>query len=1061
MKVLVAIPHYYRFEGGPPDSPGMSQDRAARVHCLGMCISGLHRLFGGTQTKASVTQPEHRAANQAVRAEVHVIVATCQNRHVLGDLSAIRTAFEHHETRSAPLELGLECHALLRDRLGAYDYYCYMEDDLVLHDPWFFIKLRYFAQQAGNDALLQPNRFEFSRGSEPVKMYIDGELPIGLTARFQDTRRLPEVVLPIMGAMVAFQRTLNPHSGCFFLNSVQMDHWVRQPCFLDRDAGFIGPLQSAATLGVMRTFRIYKPAVEYASFLEIQRWGDGCIRRLAQRHAHAQREGQHDGTLRGLAARLQKLGQGEEAVRLYEQALAERPSAELRAEFRRLTVLTRHWEGRSATAPEDRLLFDGTHYYCYDLEGNRTSRYQKDAQGNRFDLTSYDWDDRNRLVAVRPWDASGRCTEKVENASEPCGPRAEGDSGAAGGEEDRPYDGRNLFCEPNSEGTVGKVAFVSPHCVIDFTNGAATATLDGLALLAQSGFECQAFCGTRFDAWEELLVEESLARLGLRYEVRNSRIGAHRGRLIFTRHGKVAVTLFNMASTRGACSSDEETAALLAACDSFLVKNRPDVVWTYGGDPVSCAVQQLVKGLHIPILIALHNFRYGDLEPFRMVDRVIVPTQFAQRHYREKLGLTCDLLPLVVDPERVSVERCPRPNPLPEGEGNFVTFVNPEPRKGIHVFARIAEVLSQRRADIPMLMVEGAVKASFLPELGIDLSGAKNLRIMPNTPDARQFLAATKILLMPSLMENAALVAMEAMLNGIPVLASNRGGLPETIGDAGFLFDIPAKYTPETREVPTAEEVEPWVETIIRLWDDAAEYERWSQAARNRSQRWHPDHVGPIYREFFSSITHQPGPPPTMGTWCPPQWVTGQASPAVMSDSTVVVANRDQMIMKFPRDAVVAEIGVDQGVFSRSILRTNPRRLHLIDPWEKQTGDFANDPMNDGDFEQKYKTVRETLGRLPNVEIIRDYSLKAVERFADGYFDWIYLDADHSYRAVRSDLEAWIRKIRPGGIFAGHDYCTRHWIQVKAALDDFLCTIGRRLDFLTSDDVFLSWGFIV
>ena len=36
------------------------------------------------------------------------------------------------------------------------------------------------------------------------------------------------------------------------------------------------------------------------------------------------------------------------------------------------------------------------------------------------------------------------------------------------------------------------------------------------------------------------------------------------------------------------------------------------------------------------------------------------------------------------------------------------TFVNPEPRKGIHVFARIAEVFSQRRPDIPLLIVEGA-----------------------------------------------------------------------------------------------------------------------------------------------------------------------------------------------------------------------------------------------------------------------------------------------------------------------------------------------------------------
>ena len=184
-------------------------------------------------------------------------------------------------------------------------------------------------------------------------------------------------------------------------------------------------------------------------------------------------------------------------------------------------------------------------------------------------------------------------------------------------------------------------------------------------------------------------------------------------------------------------------------------------------------------------------------------------------------------------PEGEGTIRGPHRNPLLEREGSsYVTFVNPEPRKGIHVFARIAELLSQRRPDIPLLLVEGAGKAGFLPKLGIDLSGVKNLRIMPNSPDAWGFLGVTKMLLMPSLMENAGLVAMEAMLNGIPVLASNRGGLPETIGDAGFLLDIPAKYTPETRAMPGAEEVEPWAETIIRLWDDPTEYERCSRAAR-------------------------------------------------------------------------------------------------------------------------------------------------------------------------------------------------------------------------------------
>jgi glycosyltransferase involved in cell wall biosynthesis len=201
----------------------------------------------------------------------------------------------------------------------------------------------------------------------------------------------------------------------------------------------------------------------------------------------------------------------------------------------------------------------------------------------------------------------------------------------------------------------------------------------------------------------------------------------------------------------------------------------------------------------------------------------------------------------------------------------YVTFVDPTPRNGVLVFARIADTLSRRRPDIPLLLVENTVRASDLAKLGIDLSVIKNLKLAPNSSASLHFLAATKILLMPSLAENAGLLAAEAMTDGIPVLASNRGALPEIIGgprpgplpegEGGFLFDIPARCTPESCELPTADEVQPWVETIIHLWDDATEYDRWSRAARERSQQWHPERLAPIYREFFASITHQPGPP--------------------------------------------------------------------------------------------------------------------------------------------------------------------------------------------------------
>jgi hypothetical protein len=74
-----------------------------------------------------------------------------------------------------------------------------------------------------------------------------------------------------------------------------------------------------------------------------------------------------------------------------------------------------------------------------------------------------------------------------------------------------------------------KIAFVSPHCLVDFTNGAATATRDGLELLAGQGFQCMAFCGTRLDEAGEGLIQEQLFKRKIDYEVKKVRIPAASG----------------------------------------------------------------------------------------------------------------------------------------------------------------------------------------------------------------------------------------------------------------------------------------------------------------------------------------------------------------------------------------------------------------------------------------------------------------------------------------------------------------------------------------------------
>jgi glycosyltransferase involved in cell wall biosynthesis len=95
------------------------------------------------------------------------------------------------------------------------------------------------------------------------------------------------------------------------------------------------------------------------------------------------------------------------------------------------------------------------------------------------------------------------------------------------------------------------------------------------------------------------------------------------------------------------------------------------------------------------------------------------------------------------------------------------------------------------------------------------------------------------------------------MISGIPVVASDRGALPETLGDGGIALPLPEWLMPTTKLLPTAEEVEPWVEVIVRLWDDPAWYQEQSTRAKNEAERWHPDRLRPLYAEFFDDVCGQ------------------------------------------------------------------------------------------------------------------------------------------------------------------------------------------------------------
>lgn len=169
---------------------------------------------------------------------------------------------------------------------------------------------------------------------------------------------------------------------------------------------------------------------------------------------------------------------------------------------------------------------------------------------------------------------------------------------------------------------------------------------------------------------------------------------------------------------------------------------------------------------------------------------------------------------------------------------------------------------------------------------------------------------------------------------------------------------------------------------------------------------------------------------------------------------------RRLVLRAFGRGGIGAEIGVFRGDFSAEILRVaRPRELHLIDPWRNVadpdlTGAWYS-TGSDHDMDEVFATVQARFQREVaegTVALHRHTSSEALACFDDGSLDFVYIDGDHRYRAVREDLERAFQKLKPGGILAGDDYSLGGWWEdgVVRAVHEVLGHYAQdlRIDFI-------------
>jgi glycosyltransferase involved in cell wall biosynthesis len=144
-----------------------------------------------------------------------------------------------------------------------------------------------------------------------------------------------------------------------------------------------------------------------------------------------------------------------------------------------------------------------------------------------------------------------------------------------------------------------------------------------------------------------------------------------------------------------------------------------------------------------------------------------------------------------------------------EFQGDSITLVNANQNKGVHVFLELARRMPERKF-LGVLPYYGELQVPAAPS---------NVRWVPFDPDIRNVLRQTRILLVPSYYESFARIAVEAMINGIPVLYSKPNpnsiypggsteGMESWIGDAAISCE---------REIP-----DDWIRAIRSLDDTDA-----------------------------------------------------------------------------------------------------------------------------------------------------------------------------------------------------------------------------------------------
>lgn len=128
-----------------------------------------------------------------------------------------------------------------------------------------------------------------------------------------------------------------------------------------------------------------------------------------------------------------------------------------------------------------------------------------------------------------------------------------------------------------------------------------------------------------------------------------------------------------------------------------------------------------------------------------------------------------------------------------------------------------------------------------------------------------------------------------------------------------------------------------------------------------------------------------------------------------------------------------------------------------VDPWEDGGPDLRDTPYFKSLQKPVYETFLENIKPVAGrVKPLRMTSVEGAAQFLDGSIDFLMLDGDHNYPAVRDDIDAWLPKMRPGSLMAGDD---ARWPGVARAIEERFAGQYRVVDLKKHDNYKLSASY--